>query len=260
MFFYASKVIWFFLQPSALIVLAIAAGGILQKQARTQKIGRRILVAGIAGFVVCGLTPLNLLLISFLETRFARPDVGSGPPVAGIIILGGGSVPVDDERELAHLNDAAERFTEAVALAHKMKSARIVFSGGNGLIRGGQPEAASARRLLVALGVEEPRVEVEAASRTTFENAQLTKAMVAPQPGARWLLVTSAWHMPRAIGCFRKVGFRVEPWPVDYRATKVEIDLDFLGNLRRTDLAVKEFVGLLSYYATGRTSALVPGP
>lgn len=262
MFFYLSKVIWYFLQPSVLIVLAIIAGALLMRCARTQRMGWRLFVGGVAALVVFGLSPISYVLTSLLETRFVRPDLGSGPPVAGIIILGGGGFSAVPERlELANLNDAAERYTEGAALAHKLKSARVVFSGGSGgLIEGGASESTLARRLLVALGVEEQRLQLETASRTTFENAQLTKALVSPQPGSRWLLVTSAWHMPRAVGCFRKVGFEVEAWPVDYRAPKIEVEYVFLDGLRRTDMVFKEFAGLVAYYLTGRTNALLPAP
>jgi uncharacterized SAM-binding protein YcdF (DUF218 family) len=87
--------------------------------------------------------------------------------------------------------------------------------------------------------------------------------MIRPSAGQRWLLVTSAWHMPRAIGCFRKAGFPVEAWTVDYR-TSGRIDLwpnsNLTVGLRQIDFATREYVGLLMYYLSGRTSALFPGP
>lgn len=263
MFFYASKLLWFFMQPSVLIALAIIGGALLTRRQGAARIGWRLFAGGVAGLVLCGLTPFSLVLVSVLETRFARPDPASVGSVAGIIILGGGgNAAVPERLELANLNDAAERFTEAAALAHRLKGVRVVFSGGNGaLVESGPPESDMARRLLAALGVEEQRITLEAGSRTTYENAQFTRALIAPRPGERWLLVTSAWHMPRSVGCFRKAGFEVEAWPVDYRAARLlEFDLNFVEGLRRTDMAFKEYVGLLAYYVSGRTSALFPGP
>jgi uncharacterized SAM-binding protein YcdF (DUF218 family) len=68
--------------------------------------------------------------------------------------------------------------------------------------------------------------------------------------------------MPRAMGCFRKAGFPVEAWPVDYRTSLREIGLheSIPRGLRQTDIAAKEYVGLVTYYLAGRTDALLPGP
>jgi len=85
---------------------------------------------------------------------------------------------------------------------------------------------------------------------------------VRPAAGERWLLVTSAFHMPRAIGCFRAVGFDVIPWPVDYRTSGPgdawRLFPRASEGLRRVDLAAKEWAGLLAYYVTGRSTALLP--
>jgi len=170
-----------------------------------------------------------------------------------------------DNRELMPLDEAGERLTEAVALARRLPQARVVFSGGSdSLLRTKEPEARAAGRLLVALGIDPARLTLEDKSRSTFENASFSKALVQPKAGERWLLITSAWHMPRAIGCFRKAGFAVEPWPVDYRAGPIFRPLKFYSSLpeglRRLDFAVKEYVGLLVYRLTGRIGDLLPGP
>lgn len=263
MFFYASKILWFCLQPSVLILAAIIGGALLTRRAQFARAGRRLFAGGLASLVLFGLTPVSLLLVAHLERRFARPDLASGPPVAGIIILGGaGNADVPERIELANLNEAGERYVEAVALARRLGAARVVFTGGAGnLIGTYPPESDLARRLLLALGIEDRRIVIEGTSRTTYENAVFTRDLVRPQPQERWLLVTSAWHMPRSIGAFRKAGFAVEPWPVDYRAARVlEPDLNVLEGLRRTDMVSKEYVGLIAYYLTGRSSALFPAP
>ena len=98
----------------------------------------------------------------------------------------------------------------------------------------------------------------------TLENAILSKDLARPQPGERWLLVTSAYHMPRAIGIFRKAGFDVEPYPVDWRTSGSGDALrpfPTVGDgLRRTDTAVREWVGLLVYWLMGMSSSLFPAP
>ena len=117
--------------------------------------------------------------------------------------------------------------------------------------------------LFTALGIPRDRITLEAGSRDTYENAVLTARLLNPKPHERWLLVTSAWHMPRAMGCFRRAGFTVEAWPVDYR-TPGRFELRFHSSipegLRRIDFMAREYIGLVVYYLAGRTDALLPGP
>jgi uncharacterized SAM-binding protein YcdF (DUF218 family) len=92
----------------------------------------------------------------------------------------------------------------------------------------------------------------------------MTRDLVKPKPGERWLLVTSAWHMPRAIGCFRRAGFKVEAYPVDRPARPIAEELlpsrTLAGGLHQTDQAIHEWIGLGAYWVTDRTSELLPGP
>lgn len=261
MFFALSKIAWFFLQPSNILLALILFGALSVLTRRAQRAGRIALGAGVVGLMIAGYSPLSQMLIAPLENRFARADLSGGPPVSGIIILGG----AEDGRagmakELAGLNESAERMTEGVALALRLRQARVVFSGGNGhLLRDVPPEAVTAGRLMQALGVEPARIELEDKSRNTWENAVFTKALVQPKPGERWLLVTTAWHMPRAIGCFRAAGFPVEAWPVDYRlGPRISFEDDFVTGIRQLNFIVREYIGLVGYALTGKTSALLP--
>jgi uncharacterized SAM-binding protein YcdF (DUF218 family) len=264
MFFYAAKLVWYLAQPSSLIAIALLLGAILSGTA-WRRLGRRLLVGGLVALVVCGLTPLSEALILPLENRFPRPDLDRGGPIAGMIILGGAEdARATPPRELAGLNEAAERMTEAVALARRLPQARIVFTGGSAaMLTTELPESATMGRLLEALGVAPERTTLENRSRDTYENAAFTKRLLNPQPGQRWLLITSGWHMPRAVGCFRRVGFPVEAWPVDYRTSgrlSLWLNTGIPEGLRRMDFVMKEYVGLVVYYLHGRTSALFPGP
>jgi uncharacterized SAM-binding protein YcdF (DUF218 family) len=264
LFFYLAKIVWFAAQPSSLIALAMIAGVVLMRT-RWQRPGRWLLIGGLAALVVLGLSPGSQALIVPLENRFPRADLSRGPPVTGIIVLGGAEDGrADPPRELAGLNEAAERITEAVALARRYPQARVVFTGGSAaLMTDSPPESLAMGRLLEALGVPRDRLTLESHSRDTYENAVFTRRLIDPAPGERWLLVTSGWHMPRAIGCFRKAGFPVEAWTVDYR-TSGRIDLwpnsNLTVGLRQIDFATREYVGLLMYYMSGRTSALFPAP
>jgi uncharacterized SAM-binding protein YcdF (DUF218 family) len=261
-FFVVAKILWFLLQPSSLVLAAVLAGALLSATA-WQRLGRALLWGGIVALLVCGWSPLGDVLIRPLEQRFARAELDHGGAIAGIIVLGG----AEDGRaegapELAGLNEAAERYTEAVLLARRLPEVRLIFSGGSGaLLRKQAPEAETAGRLFVAFGVAKERLVLESQSRDTYQNAVFTARLLDPKPGERWLLVTSAWHMPRAIGCFRRAGFAVEAWPVDYRAAAgIRFNDTLPDGLRRVDFVLREYAGLLAYYLVGRTTALFPAP
>jgi uncharacterized SAM-binding protein YcdF (DUF218 family) len=263
MFFYAAKLIWFVAQPSSIICITFAVAAIAWAR-RSHKRAGRLLVGGLLALVACGLTPLSDLLLMPLENRLTRPDLDRGNPIAGVIILGGVQDPQSEPtRELAGLSDSAERITEAVALARQFPNSRVVFTGGTGAaVLGNElPESVGMGRLLRALGVAKDRITLEARSRDTYENALYTRQLVNPGINERWLLITSAWHMPRAIGCFRKVGFPVEPWPVDYRTGNhvlARFHSSIPKGLHQTDIAIKEYLGLVVYYLTGRISVMLP--
>ena len=266
MFFVLAKVLWFVLQPSTLMVGTVIVGTALLRTAY-HRLGQWLLIAAIAALLVSGLSPLSDGLIRPLEQRFTRADINRpGAEVAGIVVLGGAEDSrAKNELELAALNEAGERYTETVVLALRFPRSHVVISGGSGaLLRREEPEAESAARLLVTLGIAQSRITLESKSRDTCENAAFTARLVKPKPGVRWLLVTSAAHMPRAMGCFRRAGFAIEPWPVDYRAPRT-LDLTRWNSsipegLRRFDQVAREYAGLLAYYLAGRTDALFPRP
>jgi uncharacterized SAM-binding protein YcdF (DUF218 family) len=180
-----------------------------------------------------------------LEDRFPRPDLTA--PVDGIIVLGGSvDTLVSKGRGVSALNEAGERLTKGAALAKRFPDARLVFSCE--ILYDGMTEAAGAKQFFARFGLAPERLILQDRSRNTVENAAFTRKLVDPQPGERWLLVTSAFHMPRA------VGFEVIPWPVDYRTSGGDEIWRFFPRasegLRRVDLAAKEWAGLLAYYIT----------
>ena len=263
-FFILAKVLGFFALPSNLLI-TLALVGIVLLILRFRRAGMTCLVASVILLAVFGLTPAGNALILPLEDRFPPWDPARGAP-DGIIVLGGSfDTVVSPVRGEVSLNEAAERLTAIAELARRYPSARIVFSGGSGrLLYQGASEADLALRLLESFGIPRERITLEGQSRDTDENARFTKALVNPKPGERWLLVTSAYHMPRSIAAFRHVGFPVEAYPVDWR-TRGRSDLtrpfNSVGDgLRRTDTAAREWIGLLIYRLTGRTSELLPGP
>lgn len=264
MFFVLSKTLGLLSVPSNILILIGLVGAALMLT-RFARAGRRLMVVSILLIAICGFLPVGQALVLALEDRFPKWDASRGAP-DGIIILGGAlNAELSDARGQVALSGEAERFTEAAALARRYPSARIVFSGGTGnLIYNKVPEAHFVGLLLENLGVAASRITIEGRSRNTEENVRFTKELVQPKPGERWLVVTSGIHMPRAIGCFRRAGFEVEAYPVDWRtfgrADLLSINTRMSDGLAHTDAAIREWVGLLVYWLTGRTSELFPAP
>ena len=257
-----SKLLWFVVRPGTFALLLCLVG--LALWWRGRRFGRWPLAAGLGFFVVVLATPLGPLLVMPLEDRFSRPDPAPAR-IDGVIVLGGAvDQNLTEARGIPALNGAAERMTEAVVLARRFPEARIVFTGGQGsLVHGGLTEADVARALWTAMGLDQARVTYESESRNTHQNAVLTRALVQPKPGETWLLVTSASHMPRAVGVFRAAGWPVVPWPVNYRTGRSLIalyDAPFPDRLGQVEGAVREWIGLAAYWLMGRTDALFPAP
>ena len=258
-----SKVLGFFALPSNLLIV-LALAGILLMRTRFLRLGQGLVIGAVLLLVVVGIAPVGNALMLPLEERFPKWDPKGGSP-DGIVVLGGAVSPdVSAARKDVALNEAAERMTAVAKLAREHPSARIVFTGGSGRLFGGATEADFVTGLFESFGISRDRVVLENRARNTVENAAFTKALVKPKPSERWLLVTSAHHMPRSVGIFRKAGFPVEAHPVDFR-TRGLADLaepfgSLAAGLARTDTAVREWVGLFVYWLTERTSELFPGP
>lgn len=264
LFFVLSKTLGILLLPTDFLIFVGIAGAILLGT-RFARLGRRLMVVSLLLFAICGFSPLGSWLLFPLESRFPAWDAARGAP-DGIVVLGGSiDADVSAARGVAVVRGAADRIVAAAALARQYPDARIVFTGGSSnLIENDPREADYAAEIFEHLGVRRERLTIERRSRNTEENAEFTKAIAAPKNGERWLLVTSAYHMPRSVGLFRKAGFAVEPYPVDWRvgsrADLLQFSAVAIEGLQRTGLAVHEWIGLLAYRLTGKTSQLLPGP
>jgi uncharacterized SAM-binding protein YcdF (DUF218 family) len=263
MFFVLSKTAAFLLLPSNLI-FTIGLVGIVLMATHWRRVGTRLMVAGFVLLAVAGYLPVGKLLIHPLESRFPPWKASRGTP-HGIVVLGGViATRLTLDRDSVALGSPAARIFALAKLARQFPTARIIFSSGNAsLIPSGPAEADVIERMLDAFDLPRQRVMLERRARNTAENAIFSKAIANPKPGERWLLVTSAAHMPRAVGCFRRVGFPVEAYPVDWTTfTRLHFGLSqtLSGGLGSTDGAVREWLGLLAYWLTGRTGELLPGP
>ena len=263
MFYYASKILWVLTQPSNLIVCVIVAG-VLALLLGRGKVARWLLYPGAAALLLISVLPVGLWLLMPLENRFPAPAEPLRE-IDGIVVLGGGvDLDVTQGRGMVTFQDASERFTSLIELARRYPEARVVFSGGQAWLKGGDlSEAMVIRDFLRNHGLDEARVIFEDQARNTYENALLAKTRAAPQPDERWLLVTSAYHIPRAVGCFRQVGWPVLAYPVDYRTTG---DLTWLRvpdagqRWHEFDDAIRAWIGLVAYWMTDRISVLLPAP
>jgi len=263
MYFYLSKTVALLLVPSNLLILAMAVGFILT-WTRWRRTGRWLVATGFVLFLALGYLPVGRALNHVLENRFPVWDAARGAP-DGIVVLGGVIDPLRSRlRGQVALNGAAERATVIAKLARDYPNARIIFTSGDASLLGNQgAEADYLYPLLDTFSVPRTRVEIENRARNTAENAAFSKAMAKPKPGERWLLVTSAQHMPRAVGTFRKAGFPVEAYPVDWHSVprfRFAINDQFSQGIVRADDAVHEWLGLFVYWITGRSSELLPGP
>jgi uncharacterized SAM-binding protein YcdF (DUF218 family) len=262
MFFILSKTVALLLLPSNfLIVLGLV--GIALQVTPLRRAGRRLFIVCFILLAIAGIFPVGAVLGHVLESRFPPWDPARGAP-DGIVVLGGGIVPgLSQQYGQAIISDAG-RITAMAKLARAYPQARVIYTGGDASLAGDRPaEAPFVGPLLDAFGIARDRVTLEARSRNTAENATFSKEMAQPKLGERWLLVTSAQHMPRAVGCFRKAGFAVEAYPVSWRTGRTISfwpSLAVGGNLFRLDSAASEWIGLIAYWASGRTSALLPAP
>ncbi len=264
MFFIFSKIFGFFALPSN-VLITIGLIGVALLLTRYRRLASWLVVTSLVLIAFVGMSPLGNVLLLPLEQRFPPWDPSHGAP-DGIVVLGGAILPeLSAARGAVQLNESAERITAAAELARNYPKARIIFSGGTSSLRSDAPvEAPFAVKELEALGIAHERITAEEQSRNTIENAVFARLLADPKPGERWLLVTSAFHMPRAIAAFRAVGFPVEAYPVDWRtrgpSDAAQPSISMLGGLGQTDLAMHEWVGLLAYRLAGKTNELFPTP
>ena len=264
MFFVLSKTLGIMLLPTNFLI-GVGLFGAILLATRFASFGRKLLIASIALLAICGFSPLGNWLLYPLEARFPPWDAARGAP-DGIVVLGGS---IDPDLSAAHgvavVRDSADRVIATAALAHRYPNARIIFSGGSGnLISDNAREADYAGAVFESLGVSKARLTMERRARNTQENAEFSRALAAPKNGERWLLVTSAFHMPRSVGLFRKAGFAVELYPVSWlvggRADLFKFSVLSAEGLGRVDIGVREWMGLAAYRISGKTGELFPGP
>ena len=256
-FFIVSKLIGALLRPDTWIIILLAVV-VLAFIARRGRLALWVASMTLLALVTLAVLPLGNLLLQPIERSYP-----ANPPLAGvdgIIVLGGG----EDARASAYwgqmqFNEGGDRFAAGLALARQFPGARLLFAGGSGALRdlagATVSEASIAERFFLDQGIEPDRLLLEGRSRNTAENARLSLTLANPKAEDAWVLVTSAFHMPRAMRSFEDSGWTgLVAYPVDYRTAGFtdDIDWDLTGNLLVLDTAIRETIGQLAYRLTER--------
>lgn len=254
--FIAAKLLAFLTQPLAWVGLLMGAS--LLGHAHRSPWGQRLGWTAVILLFGLGWEPLPDALLRRLEQQHpALSPSASLQPYAGVVVLGGALEPgyVWSQPGQSALNEAAERMTEVLPLLRRQSTLRVLFTGGEGEFFGsGLPEAQRAQAFFASQGIDPAQLLYESASRTTYENAVLSKTVPGIDPSQPWLLLTSAWHMPRAMATFRRAGWNVTPCPVDFRSgqqtpwSRYSMD----QGVRQWKTWLHESVGLLAYRLSGR--------
>ncbi|MFT4821716.1 MAG: uncharacterized SAM-binding protein YcdF (DUF218 family) [Candidatus Pseudothioglobus sp.] len=261
-FFWLSKVAWLFLMPGSWIVLAMLMVWLTLKLGR-QQLSNRLLGFTVAFVLLLALLPIGDWLILPLESRFAaNPTLPV--KVDGIIVLGGAADPsLSAAWKQTEIGTAGDRLFALQSLARRYPQAKLVYTGGSGALLQQAHKGADWVEVLFTETTDiSSRIQYERESRNTYENAVFSKALVKPLPGEIWVLITSAFHMPRSVGIFCQQSWPVLPYPVDHYGNKdrlLRIELDLYEHLGVMRIAVREWIGLLAYRLTGKTSDLLAG-
>ena len=257
-FWIISKIIWGLVAPeTSLLILLICGTGLLWT--RRNKSGRWIITGTIAVIVMISIFPLSTWILRPLENRFPIPSE-LPEQIDGIIVLAGAeNILVTAARGQPSFHSGGERLTTFVWLAHLYPDAILLFTGGSGsLINQKNKSATTARKVFDQIGLDSERVLFESDSKNTAENASKSYELIKPNSDQHWILVTSAFHMPRSVGLFRKVGWSVIPYPVDFKTTRSH-NLNFdLREIGRFSQGVREWLGIMVYWAFGKMSDLFP--
>jgi uncharacterized SAM-binding protein YcdF (DUF218 family) len=261
--FLFGKSIWAVLQPGNLLLLCLLAGIFLLLVSRGRR-GKVVVGLSALGFLLLAVAPIGAALLLTLEQRFPRPPV-LPQRVDGILVLGGA---VDPRLSASYgetvFNTSIARVLAGIALARRHPEAKLALIGGEGeFFPTGFAEARATQGFALDEGIAPTRIILEERSRSTHENAVYAKETIRPQPGETWVLVTSAFHMPRAVASFAAVGWPVIPYPVDYKIdprTGLRPNFSLLDGLGAMTLAGKEWAGLIGYRLMGWTLELFPVP
>jgi len=259
--FLLSKLVWVVLSPLNLLIIILFIGFLFQLM-KIQLISRFFYLIALLFFIVVVIFSTGKFLLSNLESKYPALNI-MPKKIDGILILGGPTNPL-----LTHIhnqvsfNEAGERLTEAVKLIKIYHSSKIIFSGGSGsLEKDALTHSDVAKKFFLEMDIDIRQIIFESKSNNTYENILFSKSIIHPKNNEKWLLITSSFHMTRAMNIAEKLGWEFIPYPVDFRTGNKRIKLipsftKILQNFNTFNLVSHEIVGLISYYYLGRTSKI----
>ncbi len=260
-FFFLSKLVWMITSPDSLLLILLLIAWALLWREKNQS-AKRVLGFVVGILLIVSLFPVGEWILYPLEIRFPENPV-LPQKVDGIIVLGGTENAILSTKwHQVELGDATERLLAFETLARRYPDAKLVFSGGSGsMVYQGYKGADVAKMVFEQQGMNVSHVTFESESRNTYENAVFSKVLVKPVSGENWILITSAFHMPRSLGIFCRAGWPMIPYPVDHYTwpgNLFRVGLDLADHLRILSMGIKEWLGLITYYVAGKTSTLFP--
>jgi uncharacterized SAM-binding protein YcdF (DUF218 family) len=263
MFFLLSKILWIVINPFNVILSLLILGWMLlfKKPAA----GKRLIGMGLLIIFFAGSGFLPGIMMRSLENRIPAGTIPSR--IDGVIVLAGMVNMESSRKGLIELTEQSDRIIEGIIMLQKYPEAKLIITGGSGSLKQGEnlKEADYLKKLAISLGVNEERILIERNSRNTHEHALTLAKMLHTKEEGQWVLITSAFHMPRSFGCFKKEGLNVIPYPVDYK-TKMDSFNNFslvsflptMRNLSSFNIALHEWLGLATYRLMNYTNSLFP--
>ena len=251
MFFLLSKLLTFLLSP-LIWVFALLFFALFTREVRRRK---RFLIIGIGLLYLFSNEFICNEVYRAWEYPFAKLENAETYDYA--VILGGYST-FDPEFSRVKFAEAADRFVQSYQLYQEGKVKKLFLTGGSGsVLHQDETEADKVKDFLISLRVPEQDIIVDKVSRNTHENATCTADWLAKNdPNARCLLVTSASHMRRALGCYKRVGVKVTPYTTHRLTDPRKFDpstlfLPSASNLTKWDILLKELAGIVIYKVVG---------
>tara|TARA_Y100000590_G_scaffold394145_1_gene472958 strand:+ start:175 stop:954 length:780 start_codon:yes stop_codon:yes gene_type:complete len=255
-----SKIIWFFLSPINFIIILFLISFFL-KLFKYNKFSKFFLFLSFLFFLLAGIFPTGHWLLYKLETNYQSKSI-LPYELDGLLILGGpSSSSLTRIHNQVNFNDGGERLTESVLIIKKYKPKTIIFSGGSSDGNFENSHAYVAKIFFSQMEIDTKKIIFEYKSRNTFENIINSFKIANPNKNEKWLIITSSFHMTRAINIAKKINWNIIPYPVDFKVqnefNSFRPSIDILNNFNSFNLASHEYIGLISYYLLGRTDKII---
>lgn len=263
MFFTVSKIFWLFAAPLNAIWLLVVGALVIRRWKKTWS--NKILITAASLFAIFGFLPIGYNMTVFLERQYDRPQI-MPDEVDGIIVLGGSfNSYLSEKTGYVAANSNISRIVDFMALSRKYPEAKKVFSGGSGhILQPTRKEADDAQDFLTMAGFGDADIIYERQSRNTYENALYSKELLKPKAGEKWIVITSAFHIPRTMAIFKQLDWDIIPYPSDPKTDKqyqfIPKPFSAVGNFFLLGKSIREFIGVGVYYMTGKSALFFPYP